>query len=89
MTPRDSLTPSATNVKAAEKTLIRYIEERREPRKLTDAGARSTLYKTGAQVTRELEFVRGMCEGLFRFTGRDLTPSGLLMRMQEAIRNDR
>ncbi len=76
-------TVSTDNVTAIEQRIVRAIREWREPYGLTEATRqRSTSQrKTKAQRDRELAKIEGLCEGAYRFTGRDLTPISLRLRM--------
>jgi hypothetical protein len=58
------------------------MRESEENFKLTGNGARSITPKGASQIAREYEFVKGMCEVPFRFTGRDSTPLGLWLRIK-------
>jgi hypothetical protein len=71
------------NVAAIEQRIVRAIREWRELYALTDAMLQrsSSQPKTKAQRDRELAKIDGLCEGAYRFTGRDLTPISLRLRM--------
>ena len=71
------------NVAAIEQRIVRAIREWRELYSPTDATRRrsTSQRKTEAQRDRELAKIAGLCEGAYRFTGCDLTPISLRLRM--------